>query len=218
MKETSIGLLVDGSSISSRAMLALVTRSFLMRSVGGVLGRVLSMTMSSLLALRPLAMMSTCSGFVAVCTIAVYVAGAGWLRWVAVFSVLSSMVVAVVVTFWTRLCSMLVFVVNCLVMSSSCCLIRLVILFVVLVLLVFLIRYAEARMPFLMAMGMLLVVLSCRRKWVMLFGSAGVSEVKALLVVRYSVACSFELMGGADWSAGLSSVLCVLWEVSAICI
>ena len=96
--------------------------------------------------------------------------------------------------------------------------IRLVILFTVLVLLVFSIKYAEAHMPFLTATGMLPVVLSCRRKWVMLFGSAGVSEVKAPLVARYSVACSFELMGGADWSAGLSSVHCVLWEASAICI
>ena len=128
------------------------------------------------------------------------------------------MVVAVVVTSWTRLCSMLVFVVICLMTSSSCCLIRLVILFMVLVLLVFSIRYAEACMPFFMATGMLLVVLSCRRKWVMLFGSAGVSEVKAPLVARYLVACSFELTGGADWSAGLLLVHCVLWEVSAICI
>ena len=74
----SIGLLVDGSFISSRAMLALVTRSFSVRSVRGVLGRVLSTMMSScFLALRPLAMTSTYSGFVAVCNIAAYVAGVG---------------------------------------------------------------------------------------------------------------------------------------------
>ena len=48
------------------------------------------------------------------------------------------MVVAVEVTSWTRLCSVLVFVINCLVTSSICCLIRFVILFAVVELSVFL--------------------------------------------------------------------------------
>ena len=59
-------------------MLVLVTRSFSVRSIGGALGKVLlTMMRSCLSALRPLAMTSACSGFVAVCAIVAYVAGAG---------------------------------------------------------------------------------------------------------------------------------------------
>ena len=72
MKEMSSGLLVGVSSMSSRAMLAFVTRSFSVRSVGCALGRVLSVKIRSFLsALRPLAMMSECSEFVAACATAV---------------------------------------------------------------------------------------------------------------------------------------------------
>ena len=77
------------------------------------------------------------------------------------------MVVAVEVMSWTRLCSVLVFVINCLVTSSICCLIRSVILFAVVELLVFLflflIKSAEAQILSLMFVGVLLVVLSCNR-------------------------------------------------------
>ena len=75
------------------------------------------------------------------------------------------MVVAVEVTSWTRLCSVLVFVINCLVMLSICCLIRSVIIFAVVELSVFLflIKSAEAWIPFLMFLGIPLVVLSCNR-------------------------------------------------------
>ena len=60
---------------------------------------------------------------------------------------------------------MLVFVINCLVMLSICCLIRSVILFAVVELSVFLflIKSAEAQISFVMFVGISLVVLSCNR-------------------------------------------------------
>ena len=71
MKEMISGLLVGMSSMSSRAMLAFVTKSFSVRSVGSVLGRVLSVKIRSCLsALKPLVIMSVCSEFVAACATA----------------------------------------------------------------------------------------------------------------------------------------------------
>ena len=71
IKETISSLLVGVSSMSSRAMLAFVTKSFLVRSVGSALERVLSAKIRSCLsALRPLAIMSACSEFVAACATA----------------------------------------------------------------------------------------------------------------------------------------------------
>ena len=60
---------------------------------------------------------------------------------------------------------MLVFVINCLVTSSICCLIKFVILFAVVELSVFLfsIKSAEAWIPSLTFVGVPLVVLSCNR-------------------------------------------------------
>ena len=64
------------------------------------------------------------------------------------------------VTSWTKLWSMLVLVVSCLVMSSIWCLTRFVMLSAILEVLVFLIRNAEAQIPFLTGVGTLLEVLS----------------------------------------------------------
>ena len=61
---------------------------------------------------------------------------------------------------WTKLWSMLVLVVSCLVMSSIWRLTRFVMLSAILEVLVFLIRNAEAQIPFLTGVGTLLEVLS----------------------------------------------------------
>ena len=71
MKKTIFGLMVGVSFMSSRAILALVIKPFSVRSVESALGRVLSAKIRSCLsALRPLAMTSMCSEFVAACATA----------------------------------------------------------------------------------------------------------------------------------------------------
>ena len=63
MKVTVFGLLLERSSISSSARLALVTRSFSVRSDGGELGEFLSASTNNCLsAMLLLATTSTCSG------------------------------------------------------------------------------------------------------------------------------------------------------------
>ena len=121
------GLLVDGLTISSKVVLALATRSFSVKSVVTVLARVLSATINNCLsALRPLATMSACSELVLLCATLAYVDGVGWKTVFATFKVLSLMVSADKLTLSTRFCSVAVFVVSCLMISSILCLTMLV--------------------------------------------------------------------------------------------
>ena len=70
-KVTGDGLLVGWSTISSRAVFTLATRSFSVSSVGAVLVSILLVRMSSCLSmLIPLAITSACSMLVKFCTAA----------------------------------------------------------------------------------------------------------------------------------------------------
>ena len=70
-KVTSVGLSMGWSTINSRAVFALATRSFSVSSVGFVLVRVLLVRISSCLSvLIPLAITSVCSMLVKFCTAA----------------------------------------------------------------------------------------------------------------------------------------------------